>query len=496
MSLLGKILALLNLFGVAAVVFLAIQDYTKRQSWGYKLQLHELARDGLPLDPTEDRSDSVRYVDLIGEETVKSMFSNAGGWQAPVYDPNGKRVGPTQIQEVDVQKAHLDSKLNAEKGDRAKTYLLSRILLPLADLHIEREQLLACRSLLADDAKEKAFKKRYVDAFAEARRRMNLAVAPGDLPKSFEEHFRSSVRGQGGVPSEAFTSLVIRQLPPDDKKAAANIEEAYKNAFAAQLKQFEARYKEHFDAAQKGPLPATVAKQWDDKDKQEAETKKLDQQELTDKRRAREMQKAAVAHLLFGLCMFLTEDAIESGQAAQDAALVKGLPRDGAAYAMRLPDTRTYQTWVKRMLVVCGLKNGLDAISRRAVVLRKLDDYLISTIAEERHYFLADHAALVEEIRQRLLLVRNELDLKTENERRLASQEELVKKRQTDVNKHKEELKQSRLETEKKMQELRELSQKLLDERVADRDLIRQTIESEKLIRELENKIRTLEENR
>ena len=181
------------------------------------------------------------------------------------------------------------------------------------------------------------------------------------------------------------------------------------------------------------------------------------------------MQKTAVAHLLFGLCLFLADDK---------------------------PDTAIYDSQVKRMLVVCGLKAGLDAISDRAVVLRKLDDYLAATVAEERYYFLADHAALVEEIRQRAALIQTELDLKAENERKLGIQEELVKKRLLDVKQHKEELEESRAETAKKVKELRELSQDLLSKRVEARDVIRDTQAAEKKIRELEKQIIELEKNR
>ena len=49
MSLFGKILALLNIFGALALVYLAMMDYGKRQAWAYSYFRHELFYKGLPL---------------------------------------------------------------------------------------------------------------------------------------------------------------------------------------------------------------------------------------------------------------------------------------------------------------------------------------------------------------------------------------------------------------------------------------------------------------
>ena len=51
MSLFGKILALLNIFGALGLVYVSMLDYGKRQSWAYSYYRHELVLNGLPLPP-------------------------------------------------------------------------------------------------------------------------------------------------------------------------------------------------------------------------------------------------------------------------------------------------------------------------------------------------------------------------------------------------------------------------------------------------------------
>jgi hypothetical protein len=458
MSLLGKILALLNLFGALGLIVLASMTYSKRQGWSYSLLRHGIVLDGLPLDEKEETPNGVPIVDQLSENTLRGLFQSVGG--NPVK---------TQIQEVQRVKQALDGKLQpVSQNKRAQTYLLARILLPLADNHTEREQLLAIRSLLATDASAAEFKKRYLQAFRKA-------VEPppaGDEPKPFEETFRAAVRAQGGLPSEGFTSMILRALPNDAKKAAgANIDKVFDETFETQRKQLETRYNDLFDAALKGPPPVPQLA----------------------RAQAVELQKAAIARLLFGLCTYLAEEGIETNPGQQDAALLKGLPLDSAAFAQRLPDTDAYRNLVKRMEVVCGIRAGLDAISERAVALRKLAADLAATVSEDRMHFVADYAALVEEIKKRADLVQAELALKAETERKFGVQQELVKRREAEIEKHKEDYQKSREQTVEKFKELQKLSDDLLKDRVKARDLIRQTRESERMIRDLEKRIIELE---
>src|SRR5262245_40941566 len=53
MSLLGKLLAVLNLLAAAGFLYLASASYSARQAWIYAAFRYDLALDGLPVDEAE-----------------------------------------------------------------------------------------------------------------------------------------------------------------------------------------------------------------------------------------------------------------------------------------------------------------------------------------------------------------------------------------------------------------------------------------------------------
>ncbi len=59
MTWLGKILAVLNIVATLAFVYLAFQDFAKREAWAYANYVHDVAVNGLPLDDkvTDDREE-------------------------------------------------------------------------------------------------------------------------------------------------------------------------------------------------------------------------------------------------------------------------------------------------------------------------------------------------------------------------------------------------------------------------------------------------------
>ena len=485
MSLFGKILAILNIFGAAGLVYLATMDYSKRQAWAYNRLRNEIILTGLPLDDAEQAPNGATVVGLFGDYSLGLIFKPVGG------DPVR-----TQLQEVGRVKDKLDAKiLAAEKDKRTQTLLLARILLPLADDHLEREQLLACRWHLATEPTAAAFKKRYLDAFREA---VKPPPAGEEKPMTFEQAFRTAVRAQGGQPSEAFTSLLVKALPDDRAKAkGVDIAKVFDDVAETQRQQLVSRYGSLFATALTGPVPGAVKKAADAADAQEAAGKQLtdDQKKLVaEKRRPIEAQKAYVAQLLTGLCLFLAEDAIDANPTL--APRVQPLPHDGAAYGQALVDSNVYRNMIKRVQVVCGLRAALDAFTADTVVLRKLAEGLDATVAEERQQFVADHTVIVEQIRQRAALLQQELAHKAESERKLTVQEELVKKRKVDVKQAEDEYAELRSKTAESAAALRKITQDLLNDRVKNRDLIRLAEESEKAIRELEKKIRELESER
>jgi hypothetical protein len=467
MSLFGKILALLNIFGAFGLIYLASQDYARRQAWAQSQFLHDLTLNGLPVDEQQRTSGDVPEVDLLGEEPLRQLFAAIGG-SNPVR---------TQVEEVKRVQGILDGKLQPLQGNvRAQTYQLAAILLPLANTPLDREQLVSCRSWLADDARAEAHKKRYVNAFREATTR---PPAAGEEPRPFEEAFRTALRQQGGLPSDMFTSLLLKSLGPDPAKA--NIEAQYDVALQLQRQQLEGHFKELFAAAINGPSPHTVTGQG------QAGTPSSPEQSSRNHR-------AAIARLIFGLCTTLAQDALLSDpQQLKTEVALQGETPGTPGFALRLVDTKAYQYQVLRCLVVCGLKDGLDAISERTAVLRRLNDDLVTTMSEDRLLFVADHAAQLEEVKKLAALLQAELASKVESERKLAVHQELVKKRQRDVKQSEDDYKELRARTAEKAKELAKLSQTLLEDRIKARDLIRKTEESYQTLRNLENKIRELE---
>ena len=49
MSLYGKILAVLNIFGAAAFVYFAFADFATRETWAYTNYVYDVVVTGLPL---------------------------------------------------------------------------------------------------------------------------------------------------------------------------------------------------------------------------------------------------------------------------------------------------------------------------------------------------------------------------------------------------------------------------------------------------------------
>ncbi len=467
MSLLGKILAVLNILGAGALIYFAMADYSKRHAWAYSKFRHELALNGLPLDAREQAANEEQIVNLLGEDanapTLTAIFQQAGG--NPVN---------TQIAEVDRLKGKLNGDLQAASGTRARTYALSSILLPLADQHDEREQLIACQALFVTDADLAKLKERYLKAFKEAVAEVTAKPGPGGPPpRSFEDAFRAAVRAQGGHRAEAITTMLVKHFQPADP-TKTDIAKEFDTVLNEQLAQLDKDYNDRFDAALKGGEYA-----------REAERKiQTGPNGTPAERTAVEMQKAAIARLLLGLCMVQADQAM-TGAAAK--------ARGTADFAIQLANTDAYKNNVKRMLVVCGLKAGIDAIAERSAIQRNLVAYLEGTVQQERGDFVADHAYYVELLRRQAALVKAEEALREESKRKLADQNEQVNRRQKEVNDHKEELKELEAKTADSMKELRKASEQLLNQRTEARDLIRKTQESEKTLRDLEAKIRELE---
>ena len=137
MSLLGKILAGLNI--VAAVFFacLVALDWGQRQKWTYAIFRQDLALNGLPVDDAEHDADGVRLVDRINDQTLKELFSPVGGGVPADASAEDK----TQLGEVRRLKSRLQGEIDQAGDNEKKRAKLVSLLTPLAPTVSERQAL-------------------------------------------------------------------------------------------------------------------------------------------------------------------------------------------------------------------------------------------------------------------------------------------------------------------------------------------------------------------
>jgi hypothetical protein len=189
MSLLGKVLVVLNFLGVAGVVVLGAMDYGKRQAWSYAVFREELMLDGLPLNEEErDPKHHLLILDKFHEETRKELFP-----QNPVV---------TQRKEVERVRNEVTGQIQ-QAGDNTKQMVAcADFLLPLAKTLADRDRFMAIRTHLADDKARDAYKAQLQKAFLAAV----AAAEPKDPRKQkmeFREAFEESLylqRGEIGGP--------------------------------------------------------------------------------------------------------------------------------------------------------------------------------------------------------------------------------------------------------------------------------------------------------
>ena len=77
MSLLGKVLAILNLLTLIGAGFLGAMVYAQRQNWTHTIFLANLYLDGLPVDAYEMDKSGSPVAPRIGPATLTAMFGTA-----------------------------------------------------------------------------------------------------------------------------------------------------------------------------------------------------------------------------------------------------------------------------------------------------------------------------------------------------------------------------------------------------------------------------------
>jgi siroheme synthase (precorrin-2 oxidase/ferrochelatase) len=128
MSLLGKILAILNVLAAIGFVFLAHLDLAKREAWADAALQHKILAEGLPVDEQEKDLQGNILVQDLRQPVLTQMFAKSGG------DPS-----KTQMEEVRKVQSKVQSLVGQQENDAKKVQVLARILLGMATTNAERE---------------------------------------------------------------------------------------------------------------------------------------------------------------------------------------------------------------------------------------------------------------------------------------------------------------------------------------------------------------------
>ncbi|MBI1913880.1 MAG: hypothetical protein HYS12_03945 [Planctomycetes bacterium] len=194
MSLLGYLMALLNVIAAGAFLYLAVMDYSIRQAWSYAVYRYDLALNGMPVDKEDrDEKGQPRYLNmndkLRDELTGKSDIET----QEDALEARHKEILLNRIEDPNVKSSYGDPR---RAGEKVPKYV--EVLLPLARDAVEREALLnqlGARDFTKlaqqfDDyfAKAKAYKDRDEKRRAIARL---LVVLVDALPTDDEKKQRS-----------------------------------------------------------------------------------------------------------------------------------------------------------------------------------------------------------------------------------------------------------------------------------------------------------------
>src|SRR5665213_804302 len=209
MSLYGKILAVLNIFGAAAFVYFAFADFAKRETWAYTNYVYDVVVAGLPLDDAQKDNRENPVAGYLTDDTKKEWF--------------GADKVSTQVEEVDRVKNAVNAKVDALNSDPPKqTVELARILTPFAQHNDEREYLIALTTYLATPEGEARLNKRLHDAFPAAVPAYQTRPDALKFPQAFEE----ACRALGGPPARTFELTFLKLLPakPDRTFEAAVVE--------------------------------------------------------------------------------------------------------------------------------------------------------------------------------------------------------------------------------------------------------------------------------
>jgi hypothetical protein len=475
---LGKVLACLNILVTLLLGVLIALDYGKRQSWAYSVFRHDLAIQGMPLNKEELGPDGKPLVNDLGKQTQQDIFGQVGG------PPAG---GPTQVDEVAAVEQKVQAKIQEAGEDKVKQLAASaRFLAPLAISNAQREEYLACKTHLANEASIKQLKQQLSEALArgvEIRRRSKnrklaeafdegLRYVRGEPTQPFARAFVKALSKEPDEKIDQLLNAALGALPPNPQQqqlAAAQLrilqglrgaDAAGKNwsqlideTFDETINSLAENYKTQLDSTfQEAKTGQRAAKT------EGGETKKSEAEE----------QRQIIARLLLAMVGPLAEEGAGGG----------GQP--GAA--VELDQTQEF----RRFVTVVGLEHAVHAINENAQTLARIAYELSVDMERERGDFAAsqqEFLALVQDEASRYGSLKSLLDHKRAQANQ---QQELVRQREMEIQKLQNEIAQARQATAAKREELKKMSQALFELRLQMRDATARNQELEKTIRGLE----------
>lgn len=424
MSLLGKLLAIFNIFAVAGVLALLGMNYAKRQIWAYAVFRQDLMIQGLPINKDETDNLQQRIVDKIGTKTQQDLF---------------KQVSPTtavatQEDEVNRVKTELENQYKSDGDKKKQIVALARILAPMADTIEQRQAMIAYQTHLRDAKSFAALQQRLKDADAAAVQRQKDA-----RPKPYEEAFHAALALAFADPLGPFAEAFLAA-----KKANQNltVEQALVQAIDNLHTQLQGRFEQMFVNAKNGGEGVKPG--------------------------ASSQQRRTIARLLFNM--------VEVTAPAQ--------PAQGAPAALDMGTNPAY----KRFFIVVGVEAALEAINEQAAILRDLAFETETDRPRERALFAAEHRKEVDLVREKKVEVDRHQALYEVKQKELATHAEALRKRRLDVKQYRDDLAARRRESARHLDQLRKLSDALFAERVKLRDNTQSIQNLEHDIRALEQK--------
>ncbi len=459
MSLFGKFMAVLNFFGVGAVIVMALLVYSQRRVWEYAVFRADLAMYGLPLDKAEmDNQDNARAEDLGSPtgRTLKDLFPTN-----PVS---------TQVDEVIRVKGTLDGTLSGVNSNpQAHMQALASILLPLSVSNAQREYYLTiqtqCNTTKPNDnqpAPWDVLKKRLEQAYNEGK--ANAAKNKTPFAREFSLALRfPEPPGQPGVvppqglqvlldgePREPFEEAFLRAVQPDanvppSKEFPAAFEEAVTLLRADLQKQYDAA----FEVALKGQHTSATG-----------QTQAV----------GPDQRRHAIARLLIGLEVSLPKDAV---------TIAKEDPVNTDLFALPA---------FKRVVNVIGLEEANTELNAEASIYARISLELDKQTDRERTTFVLEHQTLIAEAQTAAQKLAQQDDQVKELKEKVAAQTALVAQREANVVASRNELAARRAYTAQLLDMVRQMEDAVHTTRVDVRDANTVNQGYVEKIKELENK--------